>query len=97
MKYLLILLLAACVSTPLTEEQVFEREYAEQERQMAYLQWKANCLSSDGIIYVYKPWRLCRGRNCIPNKWDWRYNFDKDRPMLGNSYQCITRSQMNIL
>ena len=97
MKYLLILLLTACVSTPLTEEQVFEREYWEQERQLAYVQWKAWCLSPDGlngVIYAYKPMSLCRSGNCIPRKWDWRYDFDRERPMHGNAYKCITRADM---
>ena len=95
MKYLpLLLLLISCASAPLTEEEREELEYYEQERALAYLQWKANCLSGDGVIYTYKPWRLCRGNNCIPSKWDWRYDFDRDRPMLGNSYQCVSRRQM---
>jgi len=94
-KYLpLLLLLTACVSTPLTEEQVEERAYYEQERQLAYEQWRANCISKNGVIYVYDPWRVCRGNNCIPHKWDWRYDFDRERPMHGNAYQCITRAQL---
>ena len=101
MRYLLLLLLmillVGCASVPLTEEQIEEKEYWEQERQIAYLQWRDSCISPDGangVIYVYKPFKMCRGRNCIPNKWDWRYDFDRERPMLGNAYMCISRAQM---
>ena len=94
MKYLLILLLTACVSTPLTEEQVFEREYWEQERQLAYVQWKTNCTSGGKMIFGKNPWKLCRSGDCIPSKWDWRYDFDRERPMHGNAYKCITRADM---
>ena len=95
MKFLLLLfLLASCVSVPLTEEQIEEREYYEQERVLAYEQWKSNCTSGGKMIFGKNPWKLCRSGDCIPSKWDWRYDFDKERPMVGNAYQCVTRSQM---
>ncbi|MEK0326479.1 MAG: hypothetical protein QQN63_12335 [Nitrosopumilus sp.] len=79
---------------PLTEEQIEEQEYYEQERVLAYLQWKKWCISGDGVIFAYKPWKICRGGDCIPSKWDWRYDFDRERPMFGNSYTCVSRTRM---
>ncbi len=101
MKYpllpLLIVLLVGCAGEPLTEEQIFEKEYEEQERKIAYLSWKEWCLSSDGangVIFAYKPMSPCRGNNCIPHRWDWRYDFERERPMVGNTYKCISRPQL---
>ena len=95
MKYLLLLLLlTACASAPLTEEEREELEYYEQERVLAYEQWKKSCISRKRIIFVYNPWKPCRSGDCIPSKWDWRYDFDRERPMIGNAYQCISRTQI---
>ena len=95
MKYLpLLFLLVACSSVPLTEEQLEERAYEEQERVTAYEQWKVNCIANNRVIYVYDPWMPCRGNDCIPSKWDWRYDFYRERPMVGNTYQCVTREKM---
>ena len=91
---ILLMLLAGCAGVPLTEEQREEKEYYEQERGLAWEQWKAWCLSGNGVIYAYNPWKPCRRKNCIPSKWDWNYDFTRDRPALGNAYQCVTRTQL---
>ena len=91
---LLLTVLVGCASAPLTEEQIEEREYYEQERVLAYLQWKTQCLAYDGLIFAYKPWKPCRGGDCIPSKREWRYDFDRERPMFGNSYTCVSRTRM---
>ena len=95
MKFLpLLLLLVSCASDPLTQEQIEEREYEEVERASAYLMWEAKCKADGNIIFVYNPTRLCRKRDCIPSQWDWRYDFEKERPKSGNSYQCVTSGQI---
>ena len=97
MKYspLLLILLVGCAGAPLTEEQIEEREYWEQERVLAYLQWEAQCKANRNVILIYKASRTCRNhKGCIPTKWDWRYDFDKERPRHGNAYKCISRAQL---
>ena len=97
-KYALVLLMilsfGGCASEPLTEEQREEKEYWEQERQLAYLQWKTNCIVQRKIVFIYNAISPCSGRDCIPRRWDWRYDFDRERPMHGNAYQCISRADL---
>jgi len=94
-KYLLLLLLlTGCASVQLTEEEIEEREYYEQERALAYLQWKKGCAAGNGIVFAYKPWTMCRRDNCIPHKRDWDYDYARERPKLGNTYTCVSRAQL---
>ena len=79
---------------PLTEEQREELAVAEQERITDYKQWKAQCSANGHVIFAYRPMSSCRGRDCVPSKWDWRYDFDRERPMHGNAYKCITRADL---
>ena len=98
MKLLLILLpitlFSGCASVPLTEEEIFQREYEENDRKLQYKRWEKACHDADMIIYADKPSRVCRRKGCIPHKWDWRWDDEHERPKIGNSYTCVSRRQM---
>ena len=93
---LAILVIASCApSVPLTEEQREERQYADQERRLAYFRWEASCFEQKGVVYAYNPQRPCGGRRgCVPHKWDWDYDFERERPRVGNIYTCVSREQL---
>ena len=93
MKYMLILLLlVGCAGEPLTEDEIFEKEYEEAVRKEAYVRWEKSCLAAKGIIFVYKASRPHR-RGQVPREWDWKYNHEKERPALGNAYQCVSKNE----
>ena len=91
---LLILVISGCARTPLTEEEQFEREYAEADRKNMYIMWEDQCLKAKGIIYSYNVTCGVR-RNCIPSKYDWRYDSKRERPATGNRVLCISQRQLD--
>ena len=93
---LAILVIASCApSVPLTEEQLEEKEYAEQDRRLAYFRWEAACFANRRVVYAYNPQRPCGNRRgCVPHKWDWDYDFERERPRVGNIYTCVSREQL---
>lgn len=97
MKYLslllLILVIGGCARTPLTEEEREEREYAEADRKNLYIMWEKDCIKAGGIIYSYNTTCGVK-RNCIPSKWDWRYNSKKEKPYFGNNVVCVSPRQL---
>ena len=94
MRYLLILLLVGCVTT-LTEEQAFQKEYDEADRKIQYLLWEKQCITNGGFVFTYRPSRPCvNKRNCIPHRWDWKYDNEHERAKQGNKTVCLARGQM---
>ena len=98
MKYLslllLILVIGGCARTPLTEEEQFEREYAEADRKNLYVMWEKQCIEAGWVIYSYNPTKVCRRKGCIPSRWDWKYDSKRERPALGNSVICVSPRQL---
>ena len=94
MRYLILLLLLVGCATPLTEEEQFDKEYLENDRKAQYERWREWCLSSKHVIHGNNPTRSCRGRDCIPHKWDWDWDHERERPKLSNAYQCVNRRQL---
>jgi hypothetical protein len=93
-RLILILLLVACA--PLTEDEQFARDYNENDRKAQYARWEQWCLDSGGIVYYADPLKPCMSRrNCIPHRWDWRYDNETERPSLGNSVLCLSRDQLD--
>ena len=89
------LLLVGCAAN-LTEEEIFQRDYEENDRKAQYVRWEKWCLDGGGVVYSDNPSRPCMSkRNCIPHRWDWRYDSESERPSLGNNVLCLSRSQMD--
>lgn len=90
MKQLLPLLVLFGCATPMTEEQREEREYKEQERKIAYVEWERRCNEKGWVVYTYDPVKHCRKRKgCIPHRWDWQYDAEKDGPKATNRTVCV--------
>ena len=92
---LILLLLPACASAPLTEEEQFKKEYEEADRKNLYIMWEKECLANKGIIYSYDVSSMCPIRRCIPHRRDWSYNSERERPSTGNRVVCISRRQLD--
>ena len=85
----LLLLVVGCTPTPLTEREIEEREYIEQDRRNLYIEWEKRCLEAGGIIFMDNPVKPCHSRrNCIPHRFDWQ----PDRNL--NSVQCVSKQAM---
>lgn len=94
MRYLLILLLTGCASQ-LTEDEQFQREYEEADRKVQYRRWEQACEASNGIVYAYRPTRICRKRGgCIPDAQDWKWDTKRERPKHSNTVVCTSRDQL---
>ena len=93
---LLILVISSCARTPLTEEEQFKREYEEADRKNLYIMWEKECIKSGGIVYSYNATCGVR-KNCIPSRWDWRYDSKRERPAVGNRVLCISPRQLDDL
>ena len=92
MKYLiLLLLLVGCASAPLTEDEVFDRAYAEADRKNMYVIWSESCIAQNGVVYSLDA--LSRWKH-VPRKWDWDYDGEKERPSLGNSVVCMSEYEV---
>ena len=84
----LLLLVVGCTTTPLTEREIEEREYIEQDRRNLYIEWEKMCLEAGGIIFMNNPIKPCHLRGCIPHAMDWK-------PGGGlNSVQCVSKQAM---
>lgn len=95
MKYIILLLLVGCAAN-LTENEIFARDYEENDRRVQYARWEQWCHDSGGVIYYDNLLRPCMtSRNCIPHRWDWRWDSEMERPSLGNSVLCLSRGQID--
>ena len=88
----LLLLIAGCAHAPLTEDEQFDREYAEADREIMYQLWEQSCLDQAGVVYSdganIQRWKR------IPRKRDWDYDSSKERPAVGNNIVCISEAEV---
>ena len=85
--------LSGCGAPPLTEQEQFDKEYAEADRKNMYYIWEQSCLDQEGIIYSDNV--LSRAWKKTPRKWDWDYDGEKERPSLGNSVVCVSQRELD--
>ena len=83
-----LILLCSCASEPLTQEQIEEKEYIEEDRKIRYVAWEKAC---EGVIFEDN---ISGKRRGIPHRRDWRWDEKRDSPHISNNIHCVSQEQM---
>ena len=81
----------------MSEDEQLAREYDEHERVVMYWQWLRACNLANGVVYsLNAEHSKCIGeRKCVPDAFDWKWDFDKNRARPTNRVQCISHTALD--